>query len=139
MADHLEMISSQYLASTLRPDQPSHAVMTAKVLGSFGRRSILDASNMSLSILPTVSSTLRITRKQLMVSTPRSSAAFTRQSPNRLLEATPPEVAKSELSLLLPHRTALTQMHSSKCMKLNNTLHRFGRAPSAVCPKCRYQ
>ena len=27
--DHLEMILSQYLASTLRPDHPSHAIMTA--------------------------------------------------------------------------------------------------------------
>ena len=141
IADHLEMLSSQYLASTLRPDHPSHAVVTApggprdkkKTLYSrciqhvapYLTNGVLDPANYKKTIDA--------------IHTSFVAAAIARQKPNRLLEATPPEVSKSELTLLRPHRTTLTQLRSNKCMKLNDTLHRFNRAPSAVCPECRYR
>ena len=63
-------------------------------------------------------------------------AAISKQSDNYLLDARPPKVSSSELSLLRPHRSALAQLRSGACPRLNDVRHRYGWEPSAVCPEC---
>ena len=55
---------------------------------------------------------------------------------NKVLLAPPPDVDPSERVLPRPYRSALSQLRSGYCSRLQTYLHRVGRAPSEVCPDC---
>lgn len=56
--------------------------------------------------------------------------------PNDLLNAHPPDIDPSELTLPRSYRCTLSQLRSGHCSRLNSYLHSIGASPSPTCPSC---
>ena len=137
VADHIQMLAAQYLASALRPDHPSHAVCTApqgqrdqkKLL----QNSLLDEVEPYLvdGIIPPGSYP---TAKKGIHSAFVQRAV--RRNNNNIIGGRPPNVHKSAKTLPRHVGCVCSQLCSGHCSRLNAYLHRIGRAPSPTCPEC---
>ena len=56
---------------------------------------------------------------------------------NTLINAKPPEIHKSEISLPRQTRRLLAQLRAQKCPLLKQYLHNIGKADTPNCPLCR--
>ena len=141
VADHLDMLSAQYLASALRPSHPSHAVVTAPS-GPRSMKATLQSKHQA-----TVAPYLRngviepATYKQVIgkIHTSSVSASISKLGVNRLLGDAPPKIA-SEVSLTRAERSTLSQLRTGHCKRLNDYKHSFlQQSPTAICPECLFR
>ena len=137
--DHLDMLSSQYLASALRDDHPAHEPVSRparrrdkkQTLQSRYRDNVSDhLVNGSLPV-----GAYPETKKA--IHTKYVSKAIEAQGPHPLLNAPYPEINNTEKQLPRRHRTILSQLRSSHCSNLASYQHRVGRNDSPLCPHCR--
>ena len=137
--DSLSLICSQFLASALRPDHPSHASVTM----DSGPRRI--RHTLQSKFLPVVSPYLSeegslppedygATLKELHSNAVEAAVANSR--PNRVLGVPPPDINPEEISLPRASRTALSQLRSGFSSSLQDYLYRIGRSQSPACPEC---
>ena len=138
VADHLKMLSSQYLVSALRPIHPSHAVVTApsgprNMKASLSSKHLLDVSpHLTDGVVDPVSYPTIL--KSIHTSSVASSIAALGN--NRLLGAPPPPISTSEISLSRGQRTTLSQLRSGFCKLLNDYRLILKKTTSAICPEC---
>ena len=138
VADHLSMLSAQFLASSLRTSHPSHAIVTAPS-GPRAMKRTLFSSHIS-TVEPFLSDgvTDPATYNDALKAIHTQSAQNTINSlgSNPVLGEKPPAVAASERRLPRSHRTTLAQLRSGFCQSLNDYLMRVGRSQTALCPEC---
>ena len=136
---HLAMLSSQFLLSSLRTAHPSNPVVTAPP-GPRKMKATLQSAH-----LPTVAPylvdgatdpvTYGLNVKKLH--TDLVSRSIDNLGENPILEAKPPDISPSELSLSRVDRCTLAQLRSGQCKLLNDYSHtKLQRSPSAICPEC---
>ena len=140
VAEHLDLLSSQFLASASRPTHPSFDT----ILSNPGRRlkkhtlqsrfqhmvdpylnddGVLDPNDYKAAIKDIHTKVVTETVSSL--------------APNPFLGCPPPPIDKSEKTLPRRCRTLLAQLRSGECHFLNSTLMKYGRSESATCPECK--
>ena len=139
----IDMLSQQSLASALRPNHPSHVVVTAPP----GPRHMKDTlhSKHIAAISPLLSNgttdpaTYRATLKTIHTESVSRVADDPNYNFSRILGGTRPYISPSESSLSRAERSTLAQLRSGQCHLLQDYQLRIGKSTSAVCPECRYR
>ena len=142
VGDHLDMLSTQHLASSLRPSHPSNAA----VKEPSGPRSM--KHTLQSRFLPTLTPHLdargnidpadyKKVRKS--VHTVSVASIISRLEPNRLLDTQPPPISPSESRLSRIQRTTLAQLRSGHCRLLGDYKVLTGISNSALCPQCLFR
>ena len=139
--DRLGMLSAQFLASALRPEHPSHAVVTAPNGPRLMKASLFSKHHsMVAAIAPSGITTNTEYRRVLKeIHTNAVSDAISRNKFNRVLGHDRPEIDPSESNLSRAERSTLAQLRTGECQLLNDYLTKVGRSNSALCPECRFQ
>lgn len=140
--DHLDMLSTQHLASCLRPSHPSNAVVKEPpgprsmkhTLQSKYQHALSSHLNADGNLDPTTYNDVRKT-----IHTESVAATISRLDPNRLLGAPPPPISPSESRLTRVQRTTLAQLRSGHCRLLGDYRVLTGISTSAVCPQCLFR
>ena len=140
VADHLSLISAQFLASAMQRDHPSHDV--ASRVPAPGHRSMRETlrSYCADSVEPYLESdvlprnTFEETKRSLH--TDAVERVLGRRPPNRVLGARPPPINSEELSLPRRWRTTLCQLRCGQCPSLNSFQALIGRSTDDTCPDC---
>ena len=138
VAQHLRLLSAQYLARALQPSHPSHEWVT-----STGPQRAMKETLRSRcweDVEPFVvagtipQGELKNTLSQIHTKVVTDSIASL--GDNRVLQARPPSVNDSEK--LLPRRTraVLSQLRSGHCSRLSDFQLRIGATDSALCSEC---
>ena len=142
VADHLEMLGAQYLASSLRPSHPSHAIVTAPngnrdmkktlyqkhitTVEPFLSNGVLDPLNYKAAISGIHTSAISASIAKLQV-------------PNVVLGSVPLAISPSEVSLPRIQRTTLAQLRSGHCKMLNDYRVLLKHTELALCPECLFR
>ena len=139
MHDHLSLLSSQYLARCLIPNNPSHSVVTSSSGPRHMKQTLQRRFHPLVAPFLTNGSLPADAFKETLDSLHTSAVQRTISSrpPNRVLQEPAPPVSEEELSLSRPYRTTLAQLRSSFSPVLNSYLERIGRSPDNLCPSCR--
>ena len=140
VADHLSLISAQFLAGAMQRDHPSHNVASCEPAP--GQRNMRETlrSYCSDRVEPYLESgvlprgTYEETKRSLHTSAVER--VLDRRPPNRVLGVRPPLVNAEELSLPRRWRTTLRQLRSGKCSSLKSFQAIIGRSPDDTCPDC---
>ena len=135
----LTLACQQFLASALRIGHPSFTAVTSEP----GPRPM--KSTLQSKFLPDISHLLQnnITppdeRRAILsdIHTAVVAEYFENLSPNRVLQAHPPDINDEEILLPRAQRRALAQLRSGFCIQLNDYKHRIGISPMSACPSCR--
>ena len=136
------MLSTQHLASCLRPSHPLNAVVKAPS----GPRSM--KHTLKSKYLPDISSHLNnngdidpVNYSNVRSSVHTSSVAksISNLEPNRLLGTRPPPISPSESRLTWMQRTTLAQLRSGHCRLLGVYKVLTGISNSALCPQCLFR
>ena len=135
----LTLACQQFLASALRISHPSFALVTSAP----GPRSM--KHTLQSRFLPAISHLLQdnVTEnseyKAVLSEIHTNVVAdyFGSLSPNRVLQAHPPDIHPEEASLPRAQRRALAQLRSGFCRHLNDYKYRIGASPMSACPSCR--
>jgi len=139
--EHLTLLSSQFLASALRPDHPAHPSVT-RPPGSRSQKHTLQSlclDSVSPFLLP--DGTVQPSNYKLILENLHHMAvhnSIQHLEPNPILNTRPPEISKSEIHLPRPYRSTLSQLRSNYCSKLKSYQHRIDpeKYPSPSCPHC---
>ena len=142
VAEHLGMLSAQFLASALRPSHPSNAIVTApsgprKMKHTLYTKHIDRVSPFLTNGAtdPTTYNTLVKKLHTICV----DEAIRNLGSYNILNEYPPPKISPSEATLSRPERTTLAQLRTNQCKRLNEYKHNKMQPPralDAICPEC---
>ena len=136
--DHLELLSSQYLASAMRVLHPNHAVVNLPP----GPRQMKETlhSKCFHNVQPHLNDGIMFeSNYKKSISAMHSAAvakALCAAGPNEVLGRYPPNVHESEETLPRVHRCTLRQLRSGKCCRLQTFQHRIGKAANDLCPEC---
>ena len=138
--DHLRMQSAQFYAGALRPNHPSHLLVTthpgprpsrAGLLQTTVAADVAGLTQEDGSMNPDdYKSALKI------IHTNAVSNHLASRPINRVLHRHPPEVSPTEAALPRYHRTTLAQLRSGQCSKLLSYRHAVGMSPTDICPEC---
>ena len=139
VADHLSLLSSQFLARALQPHHPSYSTVSSPS----GPRSM--KNTLQSRYLPSVAPHLvgdalppvNYRNTIQCLHTEAVANAIASQAPNRVLGSPPPAIAEEERTLPRPYRSTLSQLRSGFCRSLNYYRERIGRAQDPRCPHCR--
>ena len=120
--DHLSLISSQYLARTLQPNNPSHSVVTSPS-GIRNMKQTLQ-SRFLHCVAPYLSSgILNLTNYRTAMKSLHTKAVTDSKSVlshNRILQTASPQITPEEASLPRPYITTLSQLRASFCSSLHS-------------------
>ena len=139
LANQYQLLNTQFLASALRTEHPSHGVVTT----DSGPRCMKHTlqSRYSVHLTPYLDDEglidpnyYRSTLKEIHTDTVNHSIASL--GPSKTLGVIPPSICPSESSLLRPYRTTLSQLRSGYCSRLGSYLQCIGRADDGSCPEC---
>ena len=140
-SDHLSMLCSQFLASSLCPSHPSNTVVTAPP-GPRPMKHTLKSRYFS-SVEPLLvngsvdTANHRATLNQIHTQAVNNS--ISKLAPNPLLGATPPPISPSESRLPRNQRTTLAQLRSGHCRLLGDYKVLTGLGTSALCLECLFR
>ena len=140
---HLNMLCSQFLASSLRTSHPSHPYVTMPSGPRADRRKPTLQSRFTRDIdqylqdgiIP--NSEYPSIIKEIHSSAVRNFTAT--QRPNRLLLSPPPDISPDEQRLPRHHRTTLSQLRSGFCSRMLDYRHRIGLSETDLCPECEHE
>ena len=139
VADHLKLLSAQFLAKCLQPHHPSHLCVRLPR----GRRSMKHTlqSKVSDVVQPYLNADGVIepgTYKATIdsIHTDIVSDAISRLAPNRILNCAPPVIDNKENYLPRITRATLAQLRSGFCSRLNDYQFKIGERPNDLCPEC---
>ena len=140
VADHLSLISAQFLARALQTDHPAHNIVSrVPASNDRGMRETLRTYSADRVEPYLVNGVIpRDAYKETIQSihTDVVNRVLERRPPNRVLGAHPPPVNAEELSLPRRCRTSLSQLRSGHCSSLNSFRAMIGQSPSDLCPSC---
>merc|ERR1719376_1136123 len=135
--EHLKMLCSQYLASSLQPDHASFSVVTADS-GPRRKKATLQrsfADQVSHLLVDGCVEDIKEARKEIHTKAVRE--ALTSRGSNGVLGSAAPDVDAEEVGLPRGTRTTLAQLRSGYCSALSTFRHRIGLSPAPTCPCCR--
>ena len=139
--DHLNMLCTQFLASSLRLSHPSHEVVTSPS-GPRSMKSTLQ-SKFSASVEPYLSNGVvdpaSYTEVIKEIHTQAVRSTISKLGVNPLLGAPPPPISPSERRLMRIQRTTLSQLRLGHCKLLGDYKVRVGLGSSALCPECLFR
>ena len=139
VAAKLDLLSSQFLASTLRPGHPSHEV----VLSDPGprRKKATLRSKYGGKVEPFLTGGAMVAGEYRSTISSLHTSAVTQSindlGENHLLNSAPPPIDDSELALHRTERTTLAQLRSGECHRLKDYQMKVGKADDAICPECK--
>ena len=134
--DHLSLLSSQFLATSLQPGHASYPTVTADP-GPRDMKATLQrrfGSQVLRFFVDGAIQDAKEARKQLHTEYVESSLQA--RPPNRVLNLQPPDIAEDETVLPRQYRTTLSQLRSGHCSALNTYKHRIGITDTDTCPSC---
>ena len=136
--DHLNLMSTQFLANAMRELHPSHETVSrppgprqkkATLQVSFGHRvapfirdGVVSCSNCKKVLTALHTTTVKDSISSL--------------GPNRVLGIPPPQIHASERLLPCAYHTTLSQLRSGFCKDLETYQQRIGKSPNDICPDC---
>ncbi|KAF2346319.1 Reverse transcriptase domain [Trinorchestia longiramus] len=138
-ADHLSLLCSQYLLSSLRPHHPNYLTVTQPS----GPRNM--KHTLQSGFLPSIAHLLSpngdclpSTYRQALNSLHSSAVqqAISAEGPNRVLQLSPPPISEEERSLPRSTRTLLSQLRSGHSRALNSYQARIGSVQDPTCSAC---
>ena len=135
---HLQLLTAQYLASSMRPSHPLHSVITStpgpRDMKNTLRSAFIDDVRPFLvnDVIPPAQYT---DAKNKIHASYVTRAIGSRQNANIVNRPTPP-VHKSDETLPRAHRSVLAQMRSGYCSSLNSFLVKVRRSDTSTCPQC---
>ena len=135
--EHLRMLCSQALATSLQPEHASFPIVTADS-GPRNKKDTLQSGFLDQVEDLLVDGHVRDikeTRKE--IHTRAVEAAIRSREPNRVLRTTPPEIQEEEVEMTRGERTALAQLRSGFSSDLESFKNRIGVSDSPLCPCCR--
>ena len=139
--DHLDMLSTQFLASSLRPNHPSHPYVTMSSGPRAAHRKQTLQSRFSRHLTPHLQNGIIPNTEYKRVLADIHSSAVNRfrinQRPNRVLGSSPPDINPEESQLHRLHRTTLSQLRSGFCSRLQDYRHRIDLSDTDLCPECQ--
>ena len=139
VADHLHMLSSQFLARALRENHPSHDVVRAPS-GPRNKKSTLKSAFFDdIADLLTDGLTPPGEYKTIKDNIhTRAVSEYMQGRPNNpVIGRAPPPIHPSESRISRPYRAALAQLRSGHCIRLRAFAHRIGQAADGLCPRCK--
>ena len=135
----MHLLSAQFLASALSPSHPSHKWVT----GPQGRRRMKET--LRTKVFDDVSPYTKdggiipvgdVREVQDKIHTDIAGRTIAGLEPNRVLNARPPKIDKSESTLNRKTRVTLAQLRSGHCAKLKSYQFKIGKATDDRCPDC---
>jgi len=138
VSNELSLICTQYLASALRPDHPSHLIVTSPP----GPRNMKET--LQSRFLPQLTHLLSngITPEEEFktilkeIHTEAVEVAIQSYPNNKVLDAPAPCINEEEKELPRTYRTTLSQLRSGYCRGLNSYNARIGETTNSLCPSC---
>ena len=140
IADHLDMLCAQFLASSLRETHPSHHYVTLPPGPRTGTRiptlhsKYFGQINHLLTNGKTPTDQYSDIIRDIHASTVTNFVI--NQPDNRVLSAPPPDVSGDEGRLPRHYRTTLSQLRSGRCARLRDYQLRVGWSSEDTCPEC---
>ena len=133
------MLCAQFLAGELRPEHPSHALVTqdpglrprVPLLQSTFRTAIAEFLEGDGTADP---ANHRATIGNIHTAVVANHLA--NRAPNRVLQRQAPAIFPTETSLPRHFRTTLSQLRSGQCSRLNSYRRAIGIEESDLCPRC---
>jgi hypothetical protein len=138
--EHLELLSTQFLANAMQPHHPSHAIVTASPAPRPNIKPSLQ-TKYGAALTPYLSDGVIFPSNYKKVlsalHTSATKAAIESLQPNRVLGTRPPEISPDEEKLPRTVRTTLTQLRSGWFKDLKTYKHYIGNATDNLCPDCQ--
>ena len=138
--EHLDMLSSQYLATSLQREHPSYPVVTADSGPRPMKQTLQRRFNNQVAPYRgrdgAISDAASV-RKELHTTAVRNSIMA--RGINRVLGEPAPAVDVEEEQLPRKTRRTLAQLRSGYCSSLNAYKHRVGQSDTSICPSCRQE
>ena len=135
------MLCKQFLVGALRPAHPSHELVTCSPGPRANNRvPLLQSAYLAdLSHLLEPDGAAAPDRHNASIRSIHSSSVqhyISVSPPNKVLSTRPPEISPSETRLPRPYRSALAQLRSGHCSKLNTYKFKIGLSDTDLCPEC---
>jgi hypothetical protein len=129
---HADLLTKQYLLACHQEGHPGlkHATTVAPPRHMKGT-----ISDLRGDVLPHLPNNI-ISKQEYRRGTKAVTAAVAAYTPNRVLGTPPPDIDPAERSLPRSARTALAQLRSGHCRRLNSYLARITPGVADVCPAC---
>ena len=145
VGEHLDMVCSQFLATSLHPQHPSFQTVRADsgprlmkhTLQSRYLREVAELTGDGALTADGVITDPDAARRQIHTRAVTNSIAA--RADNRILVAPAPDIADEEKELMRKPRRILSQLRSGECISLNNYQHKIGLSNTPLCPCCRSQ
>lgn len=139
IVDQLELLNTQFLASALRPDHPSHTVVTSPS-GPRPMKKTLQSAYIG-RLTPHLNNLGQVdpdSYRPIIASihTDIVRDSIVRLGSSKTLGRPPPMIDPSELLLPRIYRSTLSQLRSGYCSRLKSYQYRIGGADSPDCPEC---
>jgi hypothetical protein len=139
VADGLDMLCTQYLASAMQNDHPSHKTVT-RPSGPRRVKETLQSKYMR-TVQPYLSDGVikEIMYKKTLnaIHTSAVSAVISKQTPNKVLQCHPPAISASESKLSQALLCTLCQLCDNRCDRLKTYLFWIKKANDDLCPECQ--
>jgi hypothetical protein len=138
VGQHIDLLSSQFLANALRQDHPSHAVVTlppgprTKKETSYSKNIELVCPHLTDNVMLQMNYKKAVSR----LHTSAVAQALCASTPNKVLSRFPPRINPEKETLSRAHRCTLTQLRSGECHYLREYLHSIGKSDDDLCPAC---
>ena len=140
VAQHLRLLSAQFLALSLQPDHPSHLYVTLDrghrpMKETLRSKCLADVEPylngegvVEIGSYPAVRDSIHTDIVRQTIDT---------LAPNRVLGRRPPPIDPTEAYLQRQIRVTLSQLRSGHCARLKTYQHhKLGTAPDDLCPDC---
>ena len=132
--DHCRMITCQYLLTNHVQDHPGFRLTTKPLPPRSLKPTIQHYRKDIENLLPVNKDDLKAKIK--VIHTTGVQKALAQYPPNKVLNATPPEVNKEEANLPRFTRSRLSQLRSGYCRTLNSYMSRINSNIDDCCPLC---
>ena len=140
VTEHLDMLCSQYLATSLQREHPSYPVVTADPGPRSKKQTIQQRFNPVVAPYRGPDGTISdaaSARKDIHTTAVRNSIAA--RGVNRVMGGPAPAVDGEEEQLPRKTRRTLAQLRPGYCSSLNDYKHRVGQSDTSICPSCRLE
>ena len=143
--EHLDMVCTQFLATSLHPQHPSFQTVRAEsgprlmkhTLQSRYLREVVELTDDGALTADGIITDPAAARRQIHTRAVTKSIAA--RADNRVLGTPAPDIADEEQELMRKPRRTLSQLRSGECISLNNYQHKIGLSDTPICPCCRNQ
>ena len=138
LKEHMHLLASQYRENARDPEHPMHEEIAAPDPDRQMKRTALQTSSTTIvhSCDNYGETEKQRKRNKQIIHTSIVQTYLASQPDHPLLQAQPPEIHKSEITLSRETRRRLAQLRARKCPLLQEYLHNIGAADDPSCPLC---